>query len=336
MAARKAEFAAPDLVTQYRAGHERAVVATRPRLGRLAIGGADALDLLHRLSTNQVSTLRPGEGTATVLTTAKGRIVDLVILYRLADRLIALCGDDRARPVIDWIERYTFREEVTVDDLTASHGTLAIFGPQSAQQVDRVCGARSSGRTLHHPIEATIGEARAIVARTFPRGGDGYLITAEAGAIDAILARLLEADHGVVLAGEPCIEVMRIEAGLPAAGRELTESYNPWEARLQDAISLDKGCYVGQEVIARLNTYDKVSKQLVRLRCADGPAPGPGAKLLVGETASGTLTSVAMVPGEAHAVALGYVRDEDATAGTEVMAQVEPAPIRATIEGVAR
>ena len=230
MAAGEAGFTAPDLVTQYRAGRQRAVVATRPRLGRLAIGGADALDLLHRLSTNEVSTLRPGEGTATVLTTAKGRIVDLVILCRLADRLIALCGDDRARPVIDWIERYTFREEVTVDDLTASHGTLAIFGPQSAQHIDRVCGAG-----VPEPPEGFSRTAADGGLRVFEGGGEAVPsggISDETQREDGHLLHLdLLVVHQVEEGGH--------QGGIPdPTGGERRAAADPWLAVTQEAIEL--------------------------------------------------------------------------------------------------
>lgn len=139
----------------------------------------------------------------------------------------------------------------------------------------------------------------------------------------------------VVPAGERCFELLRIEAGLPAGGRELTEEHNPWEALLSDAISLEKGCYVGQEVIARLNTYKKVSKFLVRLRVEGSDEPAPGTPLRHQGQAIGSVTSSARVPGTDHVLALGYVRDEDAITGREIEIG-SPTPTAARIEGLAR
>src|SRR5262249_41671224 len=136
------------------------------------------------------------------------------------------------------------------------------------------------------------------------------------------------AGEPVVEAGMALLEVLRIEAGLPAAGRELTEDHNPWEARLDDAISLSKGCYVGQEVGARLNTYKKVARLLVRIAV---PAAGsttlsarvaPGDPILVGKDRAGVITSSVVIPdGAGRTLALGYVRGEDAKPGTPIVVE---------------
>ncbi len=308
----------PDLILQYRAAHARAILADRSNLGRLAFQGKDSLDLLHRLTTNNIKTLRTGEGIAAVFATPKGRILDLVTFHLTEERLLCLTGAGRAAPIRDWIERYTFREEVHVEDLSASHGTLGLFGATAALTIADLFGEAAAQSPLHAPSVVEAGGSRALLAPTYPLAGGGFHLTAAAEALPAIRERILGGIHGVTEAGEKCLEVLRIEAGRPAAGRELTEEYNPWEARLDDAISLSKGCYVGQEVVARLNTYKKVSKRLVSL-AIPGKASPPGGAILArrGET-TGLLTSAAAVPGEGRAVGLGYVRDEDARDGVEV------------------
>jgi len=175
-----------------------------------------------------------------------------------------------------------------------------------------------------------------VLARTLPLGGDGYHLTAPAGTLPSLRAAIRERLPALVEADGACLETLRIEAGLPAAERELTEDYNPWEAHLEDAISLNKGCYVGQEVIARLNTYRKVSKSLVRLRLGPG-TPSPGARIAgsSGE-AIGTLTSVAAVPGEDRVVGLGYVGVEEERDGLEVTIVDGDRRIPGTVLGRAR
>jgi len=325
-----------DTLAQYRAGHERAVIAERSGMGRLVIGGADARDLLHRLTTNDVRGLAPGAGIATVFTTAKGRILDLVTLHRTDAALFCLCGEGRAGSLREWIERYTFREDVTVEDLTTSHGTLGVYGPRASSVLGPVLDQDLSQLPLHHVREIPFEGEPATVVRSFPIGGAGFLVTVPNDRILALRRRLGTSSDPAVPIEPECLEVMRIEAGMPASGSELREDFNPWEARLNDAISLDKGCYVGQEVIARLHTYKKISRLLVRLRIDGEAAPGPGAPLYREGEATGVVTSVATVPGSGHVVALGYVRDEDAVAGTEVLVGAGSSRIRATIEGVAR
>ncbi|HET6278869.1 MAG TPA: glycine cleavage T C-terminal barrel domain-containing protein [Candidatus Polarisedimenticolia bacterium] len=328
--------ATADPASQYRAGHEGAVLAERFDVGRLAIGGRDSLDLLHRLTTNDIKGLAPGAGTAAVFTTPKGRILDLVTLHRTAASLLCLCDAGRATPLREWIERYTFREDVAVQDLSATHGTLGVYGPRAASVLEPLAGRDLSSLPLHHVREVSVEDQPVAIVRSFPLGGDGFLLTTANDGLAALRRRLGAASNGALPVDPACLEVLRIEAGMPAAGRELREDFNPWEARLQDAISLAKGCYVGQEVIARLHTYNKVSKMLVRLLIAGEAAPRPGDPLEREGEATGSITSVAAVPGAGRIVALGYVRDEDAVAGTEVLAGTGDSRIRATIEGVAR
>jgi folate-binding protein YgfZ len=136
--------------------------------------------------------------------------------------------------------------------------------------------------------------------------------------------------------GPACVEILRVAAGLPAHPHELNDEHNPWEARLQDTVSLTKGCYVGQEVIARLNTYKKVAKQLVRI-AVPGTVPAPGSAVRSGDESIGVVTSAVEIPdGSGRCVALAYVRDEDAVPGRGITILQAGGPIPAVIEGVAR
>jgi len=335
-----------DLLSAYLAARAAAILAERGDLTRLFISGRDALDLMHRLSSNALTSLGVGEGAATVFTTNKGRILDLVTLHRLPEGQLALCGAGRAATIRDWIEKYTFREEVSVADWTGSHRTLGIYGPHAGRVVESLWGPGAAGRPPHAIVNVPIKDGgSALLVQGFPLGGDGYLITAPNGAIEALRRALLEVQvERPVEAGPECLEVLRIEAGLPASGRELTDEYNPWEARLQDAVSLTKGCYVGQEVVARLHTYRKVSRQLVRITVPGGPEGAahkdtvvPGALIRSGALTLGAVTSSAAVPGGGgRVVALGYVRDEDAVSGRAVEIAHAGRSVPAIIEGVAR
>jgi hypothetical protein len=321
---------------QYRAALEDAVLVDRSDLGRLRVEGSDALDLLHRLTTNDIRSLEPGGGTAAAFVTGKGRLVDLVTLHRLPGHLLCLTGPGRSRAVAEYIDRFTFREDVRVEDESGSHGTLGILGARAGERVAVLFGSAAAGRPMHHASVVELAGAGAVLARAFPLGGDGFNLTAERAALLVLRDAILERCGGLIEAGPECVDVLRIEAGLGAAGRELTEDYNPWEARLQDAISLNKGCYVGQEVIARLHTYRKISKCLVRLG-VEGGVPLPGARLeREGGEAIGTLTSAARVPGGERVVALAYVRDEDATRAGPIAVVDGGKRYRAAILGPAR
>ncbi len=105
---------------------------------------------------------------------------------------------------------------------------------------------------------------------------------------------------------------------MPVAGKELTEDYNPLEAGLLDYVSFNKGCYVGQEVVTRLDTYDKVQKHLVGLAFQGASVPAEGATLFAGGKRTGTVTSLATSPASGRAIGLGYVRKAEAASGTQL------------------
>ena len=326
----------PDLATQYQGAIRGAAFAERPDVGRLLVAGKDAADLLHRLSTNAIKALAEGQGTATVFTTSKGRILDLVTLVRIPDGLLLHLAADRVQPLAAWIDRYTFREAVTVADWGASHRTASIVGPRALALATRLAGDTAAGLAPHAALPIRFGAHAGWLVRTFPLAGDAFLVTAPVAAWEAVRAACLgDAAAGVIEIDAQALELLRLAAGLPAPGRELTEEYNPWEARLGDAIALDKGCYVGQEVIARLNTYQKVSKYLVRIAIAGGPPPA-GAAVRRGGEAIGQVTSAEALPSGGGSIALGYVRDEEAVQGAVVTIDAPGESLPATIEGVAR
>ena len=324
------------LEAEYRAAHESAVLLDRGDLGSLRVEGKDALDLVHRLTTNAVARLGDGEGVPTVFTTHKGRILDLVTVHRVADGLELFCSAGRSAVLRDWIERYTFREDVRVEDRSAACAVLGLCGPEA-----EACVAAAWPRPIAAPpfgaAAAPIEGHDAVLVRTFPFGGSGFLVRVAREAAGAVRALLLAKSAGrLIPAGPECLEVLRIEAGLGAADRELSEEHNPWEARLGDAVALDKGCYVGQEVIARLHTYKKVAHLLVRLSARAAAPPPPGSVIRVGGEDIGEVTSSAVLPdGSGRVLLLGYVRDENAAAGAAEIGTDE-GPLAATLEGVAR
>jgi folate-binding protein YgfZ len=328
-----------DAGDQYRAAHAAVILADRADLGRIRLSGKDAADLLHRLTTNAIKDLHEGSGVATVLTTNKGRILDLMTLHRTSGALFGLCAAGRVGAIRDWIERFTFREAVTFEDWSASHRTLGLHGPRAAAVVTRLFGETAGALPVHGIAGAALGTVPVLVVRSFPLAGDSLLLTVKSESAAELRAAIHErAGEPVVEAGAALLEVLRIEAGMPASGAELSEEHNPWEARLADAISLTKGCYVGQEVVARLNTYKKVARQLVRLTIpvpAAGPAAGDAIR--AGGGTVGVVTSSIVLPdGSGRAIALGYVATDVATPGRSVEVEHAGQSVPASIEGVAR
>ena len=285
---------------EYAAVTQRVAVADRSYIGRLRINGNDAIDLLDRLSTNRLVDLQEGRIMGTVLTNSKGRVIDLVLLLRREDHLLAFTGPQTRERVAEWIDFYTFAEDVTVEDETEATAMLSLLGPRAADAVEGLAGLE-----LYQSTDLEIGGVQATVVRTDFAGLPGYDIVAPAVGGDAVWTALV--DGGAEPVGTDVLELVRIENGVPAHGAELNEDYNPLEAGLKGFISFNKGCYIGQEVVARLDTYDKVQKHLVRLSWSPDEAISSGAALYSDGKQVGVVTSAAAgISGAGEG--LGYVR----------------------------
>ena len=300
---------------EYRALTSGVAVLDRSDVGRLILTGEDALDLLNRLSTNELMTLEVGLGAATVLTTNKGRIVDLLYVHRDEDRLVVLTSPGNQQRVAEWIDFYTFVEDVAVEDVTGETAVLSLAGPNSTAFLDDLTGGEASLLAPLDRLHTQISGVSVEVYRSEFLGTPSFDVVIDSEYKERLSVVLT--DGGAVPVGADAVEAVRIERGIPAFGKELTEDYNPHEANLVQYISFSKGCYIGQEVIARLQTYRKVSKYVVGLRW-DGEGPALGSFLVHDGKRMGVVTSVACLPHTGANVGLGYVRKQFADEGKTV------------------
>ncbi len=292
------------VLDQYRALTDDVALVDRSTVCRLRIKGSDAVDLLDRLSTNDLSSLSPGRGASTVLTTNKGRVIDLMRIVNAGDHLLAFISQPARDRVMKWIEFYTFAEDVVVSDVTDLTYMVGVAGPRAyAAFVRQIADEAAACLPPYGLVEARVDEVPAIVFRSDFLGRSEFDFIVELNERPA-LARVLESRAGYV--GPAALEPLRIERGIPAFGSELNEGRNPLEAGLIESISFNKGCYVGQEVVARLNTYDKVQRRLAILAWQDGTV-APGDKVFAGSVQVGIVTSVSAHPKDGF-VGLAYVK----------------------------
>ncbi len=329
---------------EYLSAKGTVAVMDRSNHGRLRVSGAKRFDLLHRLTTNDLRNLQAGQGAETALLSERGRLIDHLRLYAREDFYWLVTSPGNQRRVKQQVERLRFRDDVTLLDATPATAMIALFGPQSAHLLEGLAHAQHMGDLPpHHARELTVDGVAFLAARTADVGGSGFNLIVEAGRAGALWASLLQrgGSYGVSPLGEEAYEMLRIERGVPRFGRELTEEYNALEAGLGAAISWTKGCYVGQEVIARLDSRHKVSKWLVGLWLEPGPLPEAGSPVEPADRPGlevGRLTSVAPSLDLRRVVGLAYVRNEHAAPGTRlvvaspedrVAAEVADLPFRA-------
>jgi len=314
-------------LSQYQSLTRSAATVDRNHVGRLMVSGSDALDLLNRLSTNKLDEVTSGHGMGTVLTTKKGRIVDLLFVTNLEDVLLVLTSPGRQKKVSEWIDFYTFGEDVEVRDISDETSMLGIAGPKAAAVVRQVLDMDVDGMALYDSLRS--GDR--VVVKTDFLGTTAFDILSAYSTTEDVI-RLFE-DRRLLTVDTDVAEFVRIENRMPCPESDLTEDYNPLEANLLSHVSFNKGCYIGQEVVARLNTYDKVQRHLVALGWESDSALEPGTTLTVGGKNVGAVTSVASATWTDRHAALGYVRTGYVKPGTTLDAATTGYQLTVTVKG---
>ncbi len=290
-----------DLAT-YEAAHNSAVIVDRSQLGMLKITGETRLDLIHRMSTQAVNELTSGEGTATILTTDIGRIIDRLILYVSSDNVYALTSENNADSIARYLMRFVFfQDDFHLEDLSEDTAIFGVYGPKSKEKLAKA-GFPEVDLPFHHWRQAKVNGVFAYIHRTDPIAGDGYFVMSQTADKDVLYQQLQ--GTGLLPADESAFEYLRIESGIKRFGHELTQDYIPLEADLWNDVSFNKGCYIGQEIIARMESRQRLAKKLVQLNLAS--PVGINENIVANGKTVGTITSAAIGPN--GPIALGFVK----------------------------
>lgn len=306
-----ADFAVPAFYTspvdEFAAAWRGPVVIDRSFLGCARVFGKDAGSLLQRLTTNEMRKLTVGQSLVNIFTNPKGRIIDVVEMLRRQQDYLLLTSPGRAAIVLQWIDQYTFIEDVYGEDISTRYAIFSVFGriPQDFGDLP------VDGVSPQHFCLTRVAGAEVLLHRTQGVAPDGYNLFVEADAAAAVWESLLR--HAKPI-GFAAYNSLRVHAGVPAVDAEISEQQNPHEVNLLPFVSFDKGCYIGQEVIARLDTYDRVQRRLVGLEFAGDQIPPLKSILRAGADEAGVLTSAVFSPAIQKVVGLGLVRRQFAEA----------------------
>lgn len=294
------------------AAHQAVALCDRSHWGRLGVGGGDRLTFLHNQSTNDLKRLQPGQGCETVILTSTARTLDLVSAYVTETEILLLTSPIQRQPLLTWLDRYIFfSDKVELTDLTDTTVCFSLIGPHSAILLQQL-GVTELPQELDTHCTAKILGLSVRIAAGSGLSPEGYTLIAERADGLALWETLTTAN--AIPLGEQVWEQLRVLQGRPMPGTELTEDYNPLEAGLWHTVSFNKGCYIGQETIARLNTYNGVKQQLWGLKLTH-PEP-PGTPLLAEEQKVGVLTS--LVETAEGIFGLGYLKTKAGGAGLTV------------------
>lgn len=280
--------------------------------GYLRIRGEDRQAFLQRQSTNDVRLLTNERSVTTVLTSATARILDVLTLVREPDAIGAITLPGRGQETTRFLKsRIFFMDKVSVEEASQEFAQFDLIGAEVPRMLQR-----TGASMIPSGDEVIPGELSGVEIRILRQPGPRYRVLAQAQGCEDMEAILKEA--GAIELTSEAYAVLRVEMGLPETGHELTEDYTPLETGLDWTVSGDKGCYTGQEVIARQITYDKVTRRMVGLNL--GGEVEAGARLLTpaDDKNVGEVTSYAHSPRFGH-IALAIVRKPHHETGTEMV-----------------
>jgi folate-binding protein YgfZ len=277
-----------------------------------------------------------------VLTTPIGRIIDVLTVHVLEDAMLIVTSPGQGGPVWAHLKKNIFfNDQVALEASGRSHGQLALYGPHATALLEQASGAALSELRSQHTAMIELAGAQLLVARRLPIGGASWTLYPPAEQLDAVRDAL--GAVGAQPLDAETLDVLRVEQGYGAFGRELSQEYIPLETGLLDAVSFTKGCYVGQEIIARMESRGRLAKVLRGLKLTmDAGRQTPEdssaivdrlssvvpAKLDVGGKEAGDLTSVVVSP-RFGPIGLAYVRSAHAAPGSSVA--VAGTPIRGEV-----
>ncbi|MDX1701538.1 MAG: hypothetical protein R3250_13015 [Melioribacteraceae bacterium] len=231
----------------------------------LKLTGNDVLDFLQRISTNDVNNLEQFHYVITLFTNEKGRLIDRTVLLRVEERFYLIGSKRNDAALYRWLNRYIITEDVKVENLTNDYLILDIIGPQAESYLTLICGKEVDNLDNNQLHEIGINDTKSyLLKKRASSGEDLYWIIAKMSDAKILLDYLLShrSVFDLSMVGEKAFDYYRTINLIPKFPNEINDSFNPHETGLINEVSTTKGCYIGQEVVARLDTYDKVQKNL--------------------------------------------------------------------------
>lgn len=290
--------------------------------GLIQLTGKDTIDFLHRISTNKILGLPSYSAVNTIFTNEKGRIIDRALLLNLEYIQLLISSCQFRNKLLTWINKYIIAEDIKTSLVNSKYSVFEIMGSQSDSFLTLIFGKEIDSVKLNEIKKVNIERAEYYCVKIDDCGIIKYLLISNSEDTSFLL-RYMHENRSVFdfrMTGEDAYDVLRVEKGVPAAPNELNDLYNPHESKIINEVSFSKGCYIGQEVIARLETYDKVQRELFKVTL-DRMPEGEDLTILHNSNEAGKITSLVYSPGMKEPVGLAYVKKEFAVNGNQFIAR---------------
>ena len=279
------------VIEEYKAFKEKTVLIDFSDNGVVRLTGKDSKEFLHKMSANDIFNLDENQIITSSLTNADGRFIDVVTVLAEGGGLTLICSEGNGETITEWLTKYHFSEDLEISDQSGNYGLFALYGNDPAKTVPDF-----EGTILYSDSESLF-----------------MLVKNEPAEVWQTILK-----SGVSPAGREAWNIRRVEWGIPRYGYEISSKANPLEAGLANSVSFTKGCYIGQEVIARMDTYDKVSRQLRRIHLSGEIDISGKIDLLSDKRIVGELTSSVFSFELGKQIGLGYIKKKFGEIGKEL------------------
>ena len=315
------QFGPAGFAAEYRALRQGVGLADYSTQALIECRGADRTDFLQRLLTNDIASLAPGTGCRAALLTPTAKLLAELLVLAEADAHWLFADLPQAELAARTLERYHFTEQVTVTFHERCQAVLALEGPRTMELLAALVGPPPTLHRMGDHTTVILGGVPVRLIRRSLAGGVGVWCVVDAASLESLWAFLgeREAPFGLTPVGWKALNAARLEAGEPWAGVDWDETILLPETGLERVlVSGTKGCYIGQEIVARMQTYGSPSKRLMGLAFAEATKPSPGDRILKEGAEVGVLTSSGDSPALGRPIAMGYIKRGADEPGTRV------------------
>ena len=301
--------------------------------GRFHLTGSDRAAYLHRIISNDVEGLSVGEGNYATILTNRGKIIADMNVYVFEDFIGIETNSETRSSLYQELDKYLIADDVTIEDFTEHTGAVGVHGPKSAELLQEVYGFDMGNLPEYHSAVHEIDGRRIICVRANETGEIGYNLCTTSESMEWLWDTTLTKGRtfGAQPVGLTALNTLRIEAGIPRYGAELDDSIFPGEAELEHAVNFEKGCYIGQEIVARMEYRGHPNRLLRGFEIAGDILPQKGDLLFDGDKEIGWITSVVVSLTLGKTIGMGYVRVAFTDEGSQVEVVTAAGRVNATV-----
>lgn len=295
-------------MNSYEALRSRAAWIDFSRRGQIRASGEDRARLLHAMSTNDINRLPPNQGFYAFFLTAQGRIIADSNIYNLSDSLWLDTEPETREKLFSHLDKYIIADDVTLEDETEQWTVAGVEGPEALDVAAKLGGEVPQAEFEVKPW----ADGFSVRVAATGRKGIRFFVPLAGGP----KLRAQFAEVGIPQASPEDVKIVRLENGCARYGEDLSERYLVQETQILSAVSFNKGCYLGQEIVERVRSRGQVHRLLTPVHIRASEVPAPGTKLRSGDREVGEITSAALSPALNEVVALAYLKSESSSKGT--------------------